>query len=82
MGILEPTHLILILLVALLIFGGTKIPQLMRGLGQGMGEFQKGMNESKKIMKESMEMTKDHDSDSDSSSQSSTAGKANAPKEL
>ena len=34
-----PTQIILILLVVLLLFGGRKIPELMRGLGQGMKEF-------------------------------------------
>lgn len=32
-------HLILILLVVLLLFGGKKIPELMRGLGRGIREF-------------------------------------------
>lgn len=38
---------LIILVVVLLLFGGTKIPQLMRGMGQGMGEFKKGLNETK-----------------------------------
>lgn len=32
-------------LVILLLFGATKIPQLMRGLGQGIGEFKKGLKD-------------------------------------
>ena len=36
---LGPTELILILLVVLLLFGGRKIPELMRGLGRGVKEF-------------------------------------------
>lgn len=32
-------HLILIILVILLLFGGKKIPELMRGLGRGIREF-------------------------------------------
>lgn len=32
-------ELIIILVVVLLLFGGTKIPQLMRGLGRGVKEF-------------------------------------------
>lgn len=35
-------EIILIVLVVLLIFGGKKIPELMRGLGKGVGEFKKG----------------------------------------
>jgi sec-independent protein translocase protein TatA len=33
--------------VILLLFGGAKIPQLMRGLGQGVGELKKGLEEGK-----------------------------------
>lgn len=39
------TELVLIVAVALLLFGGKKLPELMRGLGQGVKEFKKGMNE-------------------------------------
>ncbi|MBL8087953.1 MAG: twin-arginine translocase TatA/TatE family subunit [Chthonomonas sp.] len=35
-------------LVVLLLFGGSKIPQLMRGIGQGAGEFQRGIREGRK----------------------------------
>ena len=37
----SPMHLILILLVVVLLFGGKKIPELMKGIGQGMKEFKK-----------------------------------------
>jgi sec-independent protein translocase protein TatA len=47
MNLMQPTHLLIIALVVLVLFGGSKIPQFMRGLGQGMGEFKKGMDESK-----------------------------------
>ncbi len=36
-----PTEIILIILALLLLFGGRKIPELMKGLGQGMKEFKK-----------------------------------------
>ena len=39
LGIMGPNQMILILVVVLLLFGGRKIPELMRGLGQGMKEF-------------------------------------------
>jgi sec-independent protein translocase protein TatA len=35
-----------ILIIVLLLFGGAKIPEMMRGLGQGMKEFKKGMDEN------------------------------------
>lgn len=34
-------HLILIILIIVLLFGGKKIPELMKGIGQGMKEFKK-----------------------------------------
>ena len=39
------TELIVIAAVVLLIFGGRKIPELMRGLGKGVKSFKEGMNE-------------------------------------
>ena len=37
-------EIILIVLVILLIFGGKKIPELMRGLGKGIKSFKDGVN--------------------------------------
>ena len=37
----SPMHLILILLIVVLLFGGRKIPELMKGIGEGMREFKK-----------------------------------------
>ncbi len=39
MDLFAPNHLILIALIVLLMFGGKKIPELMRGLGRGVREF-------------------------------------------
>ena len=41
MGKFGATEIILILVIVLLLFGGKKIPELMRGLGQGIKEFKK-----------------------------------------
>lgn len=38
---LGPTEIILIIAVIVLLFGGRKIPELMKGIGQGMKEFKK-----------------------------------------
>lgn len=38
-------ELLVILVIVLLLFGGKKIPEMMRGLGQGVSEFKKGMRE-------------------------------------
>jgi len=41
-------EIILIVLVILLLFGGKKIPELMKGLGKGVKSFKQGMNEVEK----------------------------------
>jgi sec-independent protein translocase protein TatA len=41
MGKIGPLEIILILLVVVLMFGGRKIPELMKGIGQGLKEFKK-----------------------------------------
>lgn len=41
------TELIIILVIVLLLFGGKKIPELMRGLGKGVKSFKQGMQEAK-----------------------------------
>lgn len=38
-------EIIFIVLIVLLLFGGKKIPELMRGLGKGVKSFKQGMNE-------------------------------------
>jgi sec-independent protein translocase protein TatA len=38
-GVIGPTEWILIALIVVLLFGGRKIPELMRGLGKGIKEF-------------------------------------------
>lgn len=41
-------ELLVILLIFLLLFGGSKIPELMKGLGKGVRNFKDGMNEVRK----------------------------------
>ena len=38
---------VIIALIVLLLFGGKKIPELMRGLGKGVKNFKEGVNEAK-----------------------------------
>lgn len=45
---LSPGELIIVLAVVLLLFGASKIPQLMRSMGQGLSEFKKGVKEGEK----------------------------------
>lgn len=44
LGMVGPWQIVLIVLVVLLLFGGKKIPELMRGLGKGVREFKDGIN--------------------------------------
>lgn len=45
LGIVGPWQIVLIVAIVLLLFGGRKIPELMRGLGGGVKEFKKAMRE-------------------------------------
>jgi len=45
-GVFGPWQVILIVAIVLLLFGGKKIPQLMKGLGQGVKEFKDASNGS------------------------------------
>jgi sec-independent protein translocase protein TatA len=45
---LSTTELLIVVLVIVLLFGASKIPQLMRGMGQGINEFKKGLKEGSK----------------------------------
>jgi len=41
LGMIGPWQVVIVVVLALLLFGGKKIPELMKGLGQGMKEFKK-----------------------------------------
>jgi sec-independent protein translocase protein TatA len=42
-GLFQPLHLLVIVIVALLVFGPKKIPELGKGLGEGIKNFKEGM---------------------------------------
>ena len=42
-GLFQPTHLIIIFAIALLIFGPRKLPELGKGLGEGIRALKEGM---------------------------------------
>jgi sec-independent protein translocase protein TatA len=44
MGELSPIHWLIVLAIILLLFGGRKIPELARGLGEGIRSFKEGMS--------------------------------------
>ncbi|MEW5884112.1 MAG: twin-arginine translocase TatA/TatE family subunit [Armatimonadota bacterium] len=52
LGFLQMNELLIVAVVILLLFGGSKIPQLMRGLGRGAGEFQRGLEEGKRALED------------------------------
>jgi sec-independent protein translocase protein TatA len=45
---LSTMELLIVVLVIVLLFGASKIPQLMRGMGEGISEFKKGLKEGAK----------------------------------
>ena len=51
LGVLGTQEIIIILVIVLLLFGGRKIPELMRGLGRGVREF----NDAKNNVREEIE---------------------------
>ena len=66
LGNLRGWEWIIILIVILLLFGGKKIPELMRGVGKGVHSFKQGMEEAKR------EVNKPLDSDSTTDSEDKT----------
>jgi sec-independent protein translocase protein TatA len=45
-------EILVLALIVLLLFGGKKIPELMKGLGKGVESFKEGMNEVTEITKD------------------------------
>jgi sec-independent protein translocase protein TatA len=45
-GLFQPTHLIIIFAIALLIFGPRKLPELGKGLGEGIRALKEGMKDT------------------------------------
>ena len=58
---LGTTELLLIALVVLLLFGGKKIPELMKGLGKGVKSFKDGMDGMEEELKKPSEKTSQAD---------------------
>ena len=48
LGNIGPGEIVIVALVVLLLFGGKKIPELMKGLGKGVKSFKDGMKEVEK----------------------------------
>lgn len=50
LAMMSATHIVLVAVVVLLLFGAQKIPALMRSLGSGMNEFKKGLKEGEEAL--------------------------------
>lgn len=55
LGNLRGWQLIIVLIVILMLFGGKKIPELMRGIGKGIYSFKQGLAEAKEEMNKPIE---------------------------
>ena len=51
----RPTEIIVVLVIVLLLFGGRKIPELMKGLGKGMKEFKDAQKDDQEKISENSE---------------------------
>lgn len=52
LGVVGMWEVVIIALIVLLLFGGKKIPELMKGLGKGVKSFKDGLNEVEKDIKD------------------------------
>ena len=59
LGFVGPWQVVIILLVVVLLFGGRKIPELMKGIGQGMKEFKKATKEDNDTTAEEKKIEKE-----------------------
>ena len=55
LGFIGPWQVVLIVAIVLLLFGGKKIPELMKGLGKGMKEFKEATKEEEEPSSENKE---------------------------
>jgi sec-independent protein translocase protein TatA len=55
-------ELLIVLLIVLVLFGGAKVPQLMKGLGEGMKEFRKATHDGDPENKEAVSTPRKSDS--------------------
>jgi sec-independent protein translocase protein TatA len=54
LGVLGTQEIIIILVIVLLLFGGRKIPELMKGLGRGVREFNDAKNNVRKEIEDNV----------------------------
>ena len=59
LGVVGIPQIILIAVIVLLLFGGKKIPELMKGIGTGIKEFKKAANDDQPANSKKEEETKE-----------------------
>ena len=59
LGVVGPTQVILIIAIIVLLFGGKKIPELMKGIGTGIKEFKKAAKDDQPANSKKEEETKE-----------------------
>lgn len=59
LGFIGPWQIVIILVVVVLLFGGRKIPELMKGIGQGMKEFKKATKNDEEVKEEDKKIEKE-----------------------
>lgn len=60
-GGLGTPEILVIALIVLLLFGGKKIPELMKGVGKGINSFKKGLNETDEEIKKDISVSDEKD---------------------
>ena len=58
-GLFQPMHLVVILFIALLVFGPKKLPELGKGLGDGIRSFKNAMHEKEEVPSQTHATDKD-----------------------
>jgi len=61
---LEPTHLIIVAIVVLVLFGPKRLPELAKGLGQGIRDFKKALHHEEEPPKEEPAAIATHEEES------------------
>ena len=57
MGEFSPLHWLIVLAIVVLLFGGKKIPEVMRGLGEGIRSFKEGIHGASQGTSQSTQVT-------------------------
>ncbi|MBI3740415.1 MAG: twin-arginine translocase TatA/TatE family subunit [Chloroflexi bacterium] len=63
---LQPTHIVIILVAALLIFGPSRLPELGRAIGKGINEFRSASKETTDALKQELDKSADEKKDTKS----------------